>query len=204
MTVHARRICLWTVSLSAALLGACSTSGTRVVLLPQEDGRPSAVVVNTRGGERTLNKPYERATAPAGSGGAPVVDQADPAQVRADNKSLFDLAPPKPQRFTVYFDLGGTRLTAESQQAMGLALATAVARSGSDIVITGHTDTVGSGPQNDDLSRRRAQQVRQMFIERQFPAARIEAVGRGERELAVPTADETDEPINRRVVIEVR
>jgi outer membrane protein OmpA-like peptidoglycan-associated protein len=87
---------------------------------------------------------------------------------------------------------------------MGQAMAAALARSGGELVITGHTDTVGTGPQNDDLSRRRAQQVRQMFIERQFPAARIEAVGRGERELAVPTADETDEPINRRVVIEVR
>jgi OOP family OmpA-OmpF porin len=41
-------------------------------------------------------------------------------------------------------------------------------------------------------------------VERQFPAKRIEAVGRGERELAVPTADEVDEPRNRRVTIEVR
>ena len=70
--------------------------------------------------------------------------------------------------------------------------------------MTGHTDTVGAGPQNDDLSRRRAQQVRQMLIDRQFPAARIEAVGRGERELAVPTADDVEEPRNRRVAIEVR
>jgi outer membrane protein OmpA-like peptidoglycan-associated protein len=34
--------------------------------------------------------------------------------------------------------------------------------------------------------------------------ARIEAAGRGERELAVPTADEVDEPRNRRVTVEVR
>jgi outer membrane protein OmpA-like peptidoglycan-associated protein len=43
-----------------------------------------------------------------------------------------------------------------------------------------------------------------MFIDRQFPAQRIEAVGRGKRELAVPTADEVNEPLNRRVTIEVR
>jgi outer membrane protein OmpA-like peptidoglycan-associated protein len=34
--------------------------------------------------------------------------------------------------------------------------------------------------------------------------SRIEAVGRGKRELLVPTADEVDEPKNRRVEILVR
>ena len=47
-------------------------------------------------------------------------------------------------------------------------------------------------------------EVVQLFVERQFPANRIEAVGRGERDLAIPTADEVDEPRNRRVTIEVR
>jgi len=84
------------------------------------------------------------------------------------------------------------------------ALAEAQARSGSDIVVTGHTDTKGSIEQNDELSRRRAQEVVQLLVERQFPSRRIEAVGRGERELAVPTADDVDEPRNRRVTIEVR
>ena len=191
-------------ALMALLLAACSTPGTRVVLLPQADGKPSAVVVRAKEGEETLSTPYQRATAAVGARGAPVVDQVDPAKLQADNKPLFDMRPPLPQRYTVYFELGGTTLTAASQQVMTEAMAAAVARSGSDIVVTGHTDTKGNGEQNDLLSRRRAQEVAQLFIERQFPANRIEAVGRGERELAVPTADEVDEPRNRRVTIEVR
>jgi len=195
---------LLAAALTAALLAACSTPGTRVVLLPQADGKPSAVVVRAKDGEEVLSQPYQRATAPVGARGAPVVDQADPAKVQAENKPLFDMRPPPPQRYTVYFELGGTTLTPASQQIMNEALATALARSGSDIVVTGHTDTKGNGEQNDQLSRRRAQEVAQLFVERQFPARRIEAVGRGERELAVPTADEVDEPRNRRVTIEVR
>jgi outer membrane protein OmpA-like peptidoglycan-associated protein len=101
-------------------------------------------------------------------------------------------------------DAGGTVLTAESQNVLGEVLAAALARSGGDVVITGHTDTLGTGAGNDALSAERAQQVRQMLAERQFPAARIEAAGRGERDLAVPTADEVDEPRYRRVTIEVR
>jgi len=191
----------------ALLLAACSTPSTRVVLLPQEGGAPSAVVVRAKAGpgaETTLSGPYQRATAASGAEGAPQLDQADPAKIQAENRALFEMAPPRPQRYTLYFDAGGTVLTAESQKVLEEVLAAALARSGGDVVITGHTDTVGTGPSNDALSAQRAQQVRQMLAERQFPPARIEAAGRGERDLAVQTADEVDEPRNRRVTIEVR
>ncbi len=199
-----RPLLLLATALITALLAACSTPGTRVVLLPQADGQPSAVVVRAKDGEEVLSKPYQRATAAVGASGAPVVDQADAAKVQAENKPLFDMRPPPPQRYTVFFEVGGTTLTPASQQVMTEALAAALARSGGDIVVTGHTDTKGTGESNDQLSRRRAQEVVQLFVERQFPANRVEAVGRGERDLAVPTADEVDEPRNRRVTIEVR
>ncbi|WP_307595647.1 OmpA family protein [Variovorax paradoxus] len=198
------RAFLLAATLATALLAACSTPGTRVVLLPQADDKPSAVIVRAKDGEEVLSKPYQRATAAVGASGAPVVDQADPAKVQADHKILFDMRPPAPQRYTVYFEVGGTTLTPASQQVMNEALMAAQSRSGSDIVVTGHTDTKGALEQNDMLSQRRAQEVVQLFVERQFPAKRIEAVGRGEREPAVPTADEVDEPRNRRVTIEVR
>jgi len=204
MRMSPRPLPLLATALITALLAACSTPGTRVVLLPQADGKPSAVVVRAKDGEEVLSKPYQRATAAVGASGAPVVDQADPAKIQAENKPLFDMRPPPPQRYTVFFEVGGTTLTPASQQIMTEALAAALARSGGDIVVTGHTDTKGSGESNDQLSRRRAQEVVQLFVERQFPANRVEAVGRGERDLAVPTADEVDEPRNRRVTIEVR
>jgi len=186
-----------------ALLAACSTPATRVVLLPQADGRPSAVVVRANGGQETLSKPYQRATAAVGATGAPVVDQADPAKIRAENKSLFDLLPPAPQRYTLYFN-AGVAFAGESLQILTSAVNAALSRSGSDIVVTGYTDTTGSAAQNDLLSRRRADQVRQLLIDRGFPEGRIQAVGRGERNLATPTADNVAEARNRRVTIEVR
>lgn len=193
------------VTASASLLiAACSSTSTRVVLLPQPDGRPSAVVVRAKGGEEVLGKPYQRATASRNDTGAPAVDQADPARIEAENRSLFEMLPPAPQRYTVYFDMGETALTPESQVILNEALAAAAARNGGEIVVTGYTDTVGTVEGNDDLSRRRAQEVRQMFADRGFPAGRIQAIGRGERNLVVPTADDVREPRNRRVTIEVR
>lgn len=174
------------------------------MLLPQPDGRPSAVVVRAKGGEEVLGKPYQRATASRNDTGAPAVDQADPARIEAENRSLFEMLPPAPQRYTVYFNMGETALTPESQVILNEALAAAAARNGGEIVVTGYTDTVGTVEGNDDLSRRRAQEVRQMFADRGFPAGRIQAIGRGERNLVVPTADDVREPRNRRVTIEVR
>jgi OOP family OmpA-OmpF porin len=203
--VTRRRPLLAGLVIAAAVLAGCASPGTRVVLLPQEDGSASAVVVRAKGGgEQVVSQPYQRATALLGRTEAPTLDQADPAQLREENKQLFELAPPRPQRFDLYFVEGGTELTPESHQALDGVVAAALARSGADITVTGHTDSLGSLQDNDQLALRRAQEIRQLLVQRGFPLERIEAVGRGERELAVMTADDVSEPRNRRVVIVVR
>ena len=83
-------------------------------------------------------------------------------------------------------------------------MASAQARAGGEIVVTGHTDRQGSVQANDQLSLQRAQAVRALLIERGFKANLIEAVGRGEREPLVPTEDEVAEPRNRRAELLVR
>nr|WP_301334484.1 OmpA family protein [Variovorax dokdonensis] len=186
------------------MLAGCASRGTRVVLLPQEDGTPSAVVVRTKGGEQLVSQPYQRATALVGSDKAPTLDKADENAVRESNKQLFDLAPPKPQRFVLYFDAGGTVLTSQSKLELDSVIQAAMAHPGADITVTGHTDTRGSMTRNDQLGLQRATEIKGLLVQRGFPDNRIESVGRGQRELLVPTADQVDEPRNRRVVVLVR
>jgi outer membrane protein OmpA-like peptidoglycan-associated protein len=73
-----------------------------------------------------------------------------------------------------------------------------------DIVVIGHTDAVGSDDYNDQLALKRAQAVRTMLSTRGLPEQDIVAIGRGKRELLVPTPDGVAEPRNRRVEIVVR
>ena len=75
---------------------------------------------------------------------------------------------------------------------------------GVDVVVFGHTDRQGSDAANDSLSLRRAHAVRTMLVAAGFPVERMDAVGRGERELIVPTADGVAEPRNRRVEVKLR
>jgi len=71
------------------------------------------------------------------------------------------------------------------------------------IYVDGHTDTVGSSQYNYDLSQRRANAVADMLIRRSVIPGRLIVRGFGETQLAVQTADNVPEPLNRRVEIQI-
>lgn len=185
----------------SALLAACAPT-TRVTLLPQADGSASGVVVSTREGQQLLTQPYQVAeVARSGSIGT-ATTSAD--QLRQSYPQLLSQRPPAPEKFVLEFEPGTSQLTADSQARLADIVARAQARAGGEIVVTGHTDRQGSLEANDKLSLERAQSIRALLIERGFKAALIDAVGRGEREPAVPTDDEVAEPRNRRAELLVR
>src|SRR5579864_5789659 len=61
--------------------------------------------------------------------------------------------------FVVFFDFDKANLTAEAQQVVAQAVSTAMKTGSVRIVVTGHTDTVGSRRYNQALSERRAMAV---------------------------------------------
>ena len=188
------------IALAIALLAGCAPA-TRVVLLPQP-GRSTAVEVSAQEGKTVLASPY--AQAEVSQRGQVATDTTDAQTVEKRYGNVLKATPAAALHFTLYFTTGTSELTPESSAELQGILTQATARPGGEIFITGHTDTMGAGPANDALSLKRAQAVRQLVIDRGFEADRVVAAGRGEREPVVPTADEVDEPKNRRVEIEVR
>ena len=186
---------------TAALLSACAPA-TRVTLLPQVNGAPSAVVVSTRQGQQVLAQPYQ--VAEVSRRGSVGLDATNADAVRAQYPQLLALQPPPPEPFVLQFEPGSALLTAESQAQLPSVIARAQARAGGEIVITGHTDRQGSLEANDRLSLERAVAIRALLTARGFDAALIEAVGRGEREPVAATEDEVAEPRNRRAEVLVR
>ena len=182
-------------------LAACAPA-TRVVLLPQEGVPTAAVTVQARQGQVVLAQPY--AVAEVASSGSVDTAQTNAQQVEKRYGQLLSVQPAAEQRFTLLFMPGGAQLTPESSAELADVLARATERPGGEVIIIGHTDRVGSVESNDTLSLQRAQAVRQLVIDRGFDPNRVEAVGRGEREPVVQTADEVEEPKNRRAEIVVR
>ncbi len=189
------------MALGAVLLGGCAPA-TRVILLPQPGATPSAVEVVSARASTRLAVPYQMAE--VASNGGVQVEQTTEAAVQKRYGQLLAAQPVAVQHFTLYFMPGGSELTPESQAILSDVLALATARPGGEVVIVGHTDRVGTLESNDALSLQRARAIRELVISRGFPAERVDAVGRGEREPVMPTADEVDEPKNRRAEVMVR
>ena len=78
------------------------------------------------------------------------------------------------------------------------------ARTGPEVEVIGHTDTVGGTEDNDILSTRRAEEVLNWLASQGFDKSIMSAVGRGERELKEPTVDNISNAANRRVEVIVR
>jgi len=72
------------------------------------------------------------------------------------------------------------------------------------IRLAGHTDTVGAAEENMELSRRRAESVARALTREGVRWEDIEIEAHGEEQLANTTPDETPEPLNRRVQIDMR
>jgi len=183
----------------AAIVSSCQT-GT-VVLLPAADGKDTAVVVKQRDGQTVLAEPYA-ATKLTTAG--PRAYTATPQEVEALFGPALAAQPSRPIRFTVQFVESKDELTEDSKAALEGIFAEIAKRPVPDVLVVGHTDSVGSDQYNDALSRQRAEVIRTGLISNGIAPENIVAVGRGKRELLVPTPDGVAEARNRRGEIVVR
>ena len=192
---------LTTGLLAAGLLSACAPA-SRVILLPEASGKPTAVEVKTVTASQLLSAPFQ--TASVSKSGALATGTTDPQVVQARYGRLLALKPSADEHFLLYFEPGGSQLTAASLEVLPTIVARALARQGGEIIVVAHTDRVGSVSANDALSMQRAKTVRELFVDRGFKPDLVDAVGRGECAPVVATDDEVAEPQNRRAEIIVR
>lgn len=128
--------------------------------------------------------------------GETAIGPVQPDYVAAERAAFEDILSLCGGGYVVYFGFDRTDLTDAALAVIEEIVAIA---SGQNISIVGHTDTSGPAAYNDGLSERRAQSVAQAL--RQRGASVSNAGGEGESDLAVPTADEVREPLNRRATV---
>lgn len=186
---------------SLVLLAGCPRQALFVVLPNAEGNGVGAITVEEGKTVTTLDQPYATAESRAGSS-APVEES------RGDINVIFRRAiaaqPILPHHFRLYFTPGSDELTPESKLAYRAAFDDTKQRPVYEIEVVGFTDTVGDLPSNQALSLRRAAAIRDALVRDGLDRKAIAIAGRGERDLLVPTPDQTPEPRNRRVEITVR
>ena len=176
-----------------------------VILLPNDNtSSAGSLVISNAAGVQQLTNAYsavtvERADSPPS---APV--QMDPSQVQRLFGETLAVMPAPEARFNLYFETGGTTLTAESAGEL-LAIMQAYRERGStDLTIIGHTDTVGDRRANYQLSFERAEYISQKIQALGVSPPHIFIESHGENDLLVPTPDNVEEARNRRVEVIVR
>ena len=180
------------------------TARTLVVLLPDPDtGVTGRAFLSNKSGSTDLNAARESSTATPSSTPTAVrtMSEAEVQQVFGDALSAL---PPAPVHFTLYFKFESDELTDESRALLPQILTTVKERTFPEVLVVGHTDTMGTPRANIDLGLIRANSVRTILVQVGLDPATVEARSHGESDLLVKTPDETPEPRNRRVEISVR
>lgn len=184
-------------------LAGCAGPRTTVIVVPAEsDGHVGAVRVSGGGGEFLADRPFLEVSTDGWT--VPSAVPVSPESVASRYALVRAARPEPPAQFVFYFRTATDLLTDESERELPKVIAELSRRPEADIVLIGHTDRVGLQADNDVLSRKRAQSMASIFEAHGVSAKIVQAVGRGEREPLVATADEVAEPRNRRVEVSVR
>ncbi|MDR7095983.1 OmpA family protein [Hydrogenophaga laconesensis] len=205
-SLHLRRWLLSAAALPMVLvLAACGTSTPRsyVVLLPDADGNVGQVIVSGGKGRQVLTQSGQMA---ALDGGAVHIALSQ-AQIAAEFGEARAAQPVAPEHFMLYFLTGGTRLTMESEMKFADILARWKARpqnTVSELVVIGHTDTVGSDESNTALAMQRARSIAERLRDAGIRVGALTLESHGEKNPLVPTRDGVAEPRNRRVQVTIR
>lgn len=185
------------LAISLALSG-CAKS--YLVLLEDHDGSTGKVTFNGANGDTVIDQ--------AGYGAAldssKTVFKVEQQQINKDFGKALASEPAIPEIFLLYFETGGTQLTAESQALIPKIIETAGKHPAADIAVIGHTDTVSDAGKNEKLANERAVQVSRLFDPSKLDVKEIAVTSHGEKNLLIKTADEIAEPKNRRVEVTIR
>ena len=173
------------------------------MVVPDADGSVGEIIVDDGKQTVTLNEAYSVAHINEKTG---VLEPftIEPQTAAATFREALAAQPTPPRDFILYFEHNSNEMTAESKQAFELVFEDIKQRGHYSVEVIGHTDTAGKDNYNADLSLKRAKAILDLLIGRGIAPAAISAVGRGERDLLVATADEVLEAKNRRVEITVR
>lgn len=186
------------------ILSAGCAKKNLVVLLPDPDGKTGRIEVINQGGSQTLNEP-NKAVAVKSSQTAP----EPPVQLREDQvKKLFgetlNALPPVVAHYILYYKKDSTDLTEESERILDDILGLVPQINPAEISIIGHTDRVGTIENNFRLGLDRASEMKNLLVSKGIKENIIDVSSHGENNPLIRTADEVEEPNNRRVEIVIR
>ena len=186
------------------IMSGCCAPKTTVVLLPDPDGKVGALTVRTEAGSVGIAKARESTTVRSKSSLPSKPEIMSQEKITATFGEVLASLPEQPVHFTLYLQSGSTELTKDSINLLPKILEAIKERESQSISVVAHTDTAGNRQYNLRLSTQRAMAVSQHLIEKGVKKSYIKSTSHGEQNPLIKTADNVNEPRNRRVEVIVR
>ncbi len=172
-------------------------SSALIVLLPNHK-KNNAIFIENEMGNVEVDKNYNSVK---------MNSEDEPTEPKKMTKKEVDALFPfieknrykKATRYTLYFS--STKLTRKSKIKLKTILRDINSRLNPIISVYGHTDTVGKKTTNYELSKKRAQKVKDIIDSKNIKYLQIVLRPMGEIDLKIKTKDEVSEPRNKRVEI---
>lgn len=145
-------------------LGGCATAPTdagqtRVVLMPDDDGKVGALSLSSGGASENVDLAWHASTVLQRDAKPSPGQAVDAAALQARHAVLLLAQPLAAKTLVVYFHIDKAMLTDESRALLPAVLAAIRERKPTEVTIFGHADPSGSQDRNLRLSAERAQAV---------------------------------------------
>ncbi len=124
-----------------------------------------------------------------------------------ENELVADMTIEEPKDFhwvLFFFDFDKSDMKPEYEAQMDELVRAMKEFPGAKFEVSGHTDSRGSDEYNMTLSKKRAEYIKKVLIQKGLEPSQITAIGKGMREPVIPDAqDEAEHEQNRRVDIKI-
>lgn len=186
------------------ILGGCA-NGNRslVVLSPGQDGKTGAITVSNPAGSVDINSPYQATTIKGKAGSPPSPTAMSKESIDALFANAISIQPMAPVHYILNFEKD-LQLNSDSTALLSVIIAAIKERNSIDVSVVGHADSVGSKEFNMTLSKNRANSVKDQLIHEGVNPDYIQTSSHGSQNPLIKTADNVNEPKNRRVEVVVR
>jgi len=183
------------------LFASLNQPKSSIILL--DNNKTSSIIISNESGDVVLDKPNTSIE---------VEDNKSIGKIKAisqediDKKfgNLLELKNLKPKSYFLYFEVNSDELIAQSVADIPTVLKSIKDRAPCEILVIGHTDTMGEDEDNFKISKDRAEVTKQILISKGVAKEDIQTDGYGEKDLLIQTANDVDEPKNRTVEIFIK
>jgi outer membrane protein OmpA-like peptidoglycan-associated protein len=175
-----------------------------IALLPDPDtGVTGKIRVSNEFGALPIETARGTTTVTANAAPGPLRTMDENEVTRTFGDALAAL-PPAPKHFLLYFKFESDTLTDESRKQISEVLDAVKRLAVPEVVVIGHTDTMGDAKSNTALGLKRAMAVRNVLVAAGISPVMIQVGSHGKADPLIKTKDNTPEPRNRRVEVAVR